>query len=44
MASKNDIFKFIEQNDVKFIRLQFIDIFGRLKNIAITDQQVEKSP
>ena len=43
MASKNDILKFIEQNDVKFIRLQFIDIFGRLKNIAITDQQVEKA-
>ncbi|MHB8062700.1 MAG: type I glutamate--ammonia ligase [Ruminiclostridium sp.] len=43
MASKNDILKFIEQNDVKFIRLQFIDMFGRLKNIAITDQQVEKA-
>jgi glutamine synthetase len=43
MASKNDIIKFIDQNDVKFIRLQFIDMFGRLKNIAITDQQVEKA-
>ncbi len=43
MASKNDILKFIEQNDVKFIRLQFIDILGRLKNIAITEQQVEKA-
>ncbi len=43
MASKNDILKFIELNDVKFIRLQFIDIFGRLKNIAITDQQVQKA-
>jgi glutamine synthetase len=43
LPSKNDILKFIEQNDVKFIRLQFIDILGRLKNIAITDQQVERA-
>lgn len=43
MASKNDILKFIEQNDVKFIRLQFTDILGRLKNIAITEQQVERA-
>ncbi len=43
MASKNDILKFIELNDVKFIRLQFIDVFGRLKNVAITDQQIEKA-
>ncbi|PYG86659.1 glutamine synthetase [Ruminiclostridium sufflavum DSM 19573] len=43
MASKNDILKFIEQNDVKFVRLQFTDILGQLKNIAITEQQVEKA-
>ncbi len=43
MASKNDILKFIEQNDVKFVRLQFTDILGRLKNIAITEQQVERA-
>lgn len=43
MASKHDILKFIEQNDVKFVRLQFTDILGRLKNIAITEQQVERA-
>ncbi len=43
MATKNDLLKFIEQNDVKFIRLQFTDIFGRMKNIAITEQQLEKA-
>ena len=43
MASKNDILKFIEQNDVKFVRLQYTDILGRLKNIAITEQQVERA-
>lgn len=43
MASKNDVLKFIEQNDVKFIRLQFADIFGTMKNIAITELQIEKA-
>ncbi len=43
MASKNDLLKFVEQNDVKFIRLQFADIFGNMKNIAITDQQLERA-
>lgn len=43
MASKNDLLKFIEQNDVKFIRLQFTDMFGTMKNIAIADQQIERA-
>lgn len=43
LASKTDLLKFIQQNDVKFIRLQFSDIFGRMKNIAITEQQLEKA-
>lgn len=43
MASKNDVLKFIDQNDVKFIRLQFTDLFGKMKNIAITEQQLEKA-
>ncbi len=37
--SKEDCLKFVEENDVRFIRLQFTDIFGRMKNIAITDRQ-----
>lgn len=43
MASKSDVLKFIDQNDVKFIRLQFADVFGRMKNIAINEQQLEKA-
>lgn len=43
MASKSDVLKFIDQNDVKFIRLQFADMFGRMKNIAINEQQLEKA-
>ncbi|HEY5585106.1 MAG TPA: type I glutamate--ammonia ligase [Ruminiclostridium sp.] len=42
-CSKSDVLKFIDQNDVKFIRLQFTDILGQLKNIAITSQQLEKA-
>lgn len=41
--SKEDIFRLVEENGVKFIRLQFTDIFGALKNIAITDKQLEKA-
>ena len=42
-CSNNDILKFIELNDVKFIRLQFTDIFGRMKNIAINSKQLERA-
>lgn len=38
--SKEDCLKFVEENDVRFIRLQFTDIFGRMKNIAITNKQL----
>ena len=30
----NEVLSFIEENDVKFIRLAFTDLFGRLRNIA----------
>ena len=33
----------VEENGVKFIRLQFTDILGTLKNVAITDRQLEKA-
>ena len=35
--------RFIEENDVKFIRLQFCDLFGNLKNISITSSQLSKA-
>ncbi|WP_244833616.1 type I glutamate--ammonia ligase [Clostridium sp. BJN0001] len=41
--SKEDIVKMVKDNGVKFIRLQFTDIFGQLKNVAITDKQLEKA-
>jgi glutamine synthetase len=33
----------VEEEDVGFIRLQFTDIFGTMKNVAITSSQLEKA-
>lgn len=41
--SKADIMRLVEEEDVEFIRLQFTDIFGNLKNIAITASQLGKA-
>ena len=41
--TKEDIFRIVEEEDVEFIRLQFTDMFGMLKNIAITVAQLEKA-
>ncbi len=41
--TKEDIIKLVEEGDVEFIRMQFTDIFGRLKNVAITASQIEKA-
>lgn len=41
--TKQDIIRMIQDNDVEFIRLQFTDIFGTLKNVAITASQVERA-
>ncbi len=41
--TKEEIFELVKENNVKFIRLQFTDIFGVLKNVAITVDQLEKA-
>jgi len=41
--SKEDIIRLVHENGVEFIRMQFTDIFGQLKNVAITASQVEKA-
>lgn len=41
--SKEDILHIAEQEKVEFIRLQFTDIFGQLKNVAITRSQLDKA-
>ncbi len=41
--TKQDIIDIVEEENVEFIRLQFTDVFGMLKNIAITKNQLEKA-
>ena len=40
--TKQDIIRLVEEEDVEFIRLQFVDIFGTLKNMAVTTSQLDK--
>ncbi len=40
--TKDDIIRLVNEEDIEFIRLQFTDIFGMLKNVAVTKSQIEK--
>lgn len=40
---KKDVINLVEEEDVEFIRLQFTDMFGTMKNVAITASQLEKA-
>lgn len=40
--TKEEIYTIIEEEDVEFIRLQFTDIFGNLKNMAVTPSQLNR--
>ena len=37
---KEDIMTLVDDEDVEFIRLHFTDMFGSLKNVAITSSQL----
>ncbi len=41
--TSEDILQIVEEEDVEFIRLQFTDMFGVFKNVAITSSQLEKA-
>jgi glutamine synthetase len=41
--TKEDIRKLVKSEDIKFIRLQFVDILGSLKNVAITTDKLEQA-
>ena len=43
MYTKNTIMKLVEDEDVEFIRLQFTDIFGIMKNMAVTAGQLQNA-
>lgn len=40
--TKQDIINMVAEEDVEFIRMQFTDIEGNFKNVAITASQLEK--
>lgn len=41
--SKEEVLQYIEEEDVKFIRLAFCDVFGRQKNISIMPQELPRA-
>ncbi|MHB8790034.1 MAG: type I glutamate--ammonia ligase [Desulfobulbaceae bacterium] len=41
--TRDEILKIIEEKNVNFFRLQFVDIFGFMKNIAIPRSQISKA-
>ncbi len=41
--SKDDIRRMAKERDVKFISLQFTDIFGQLKNVALTIKSLDQA-
>ena len=42
-ATMSEVVQFIQENDVKFIRLAFCDIFGNQKNIAIMPTELARA-
>ncbi|MGM9521070.1 MAG: glutamine synthetase family protein [Oscillospiraceae bacterium] len=43
MYSYEDVMSYIEEENVKFIRLAFCDIFGRQKNVAIMPDELSRA-
>ncbi len=41
--TKKDILEMVEEEDIEFIRLQFTDLFGSMKNLAITSSHLKKA-
>ena len=39
--SKNEVIQFVNEEDVKFIRLAFCDVFGKQKNISIMSHELQ---
>ena len=41
--TRKEIMELVEDEDVGFIRLQFTDIYGTMKNMAVTVSQLKKA-
>ncbi len=41
--TEQEVLEYVQQEDVRFIRLAFVDVFGRQKNIAILPGELERA-
>ena len=41
--SKEEVIQYVREEDVKFIRLAFCDVFGKQKNISIMPQELSRA-
>ena len=41
--SKQEVMQYVQEEDVKFIRLSFCDVFGRQKNISIMPDELPRA-
>ena len=41
--SKEEVLQYVQEDDVKFIRLAFCDVFGKQKNISIMPQELPRA-
>ena len=41
--SKKEVIQYVYEEDVKFIRLAFCDVFGKQKNISIMPQELSRA-
>ncbi len=41
--SKEEVLEFVREEDVKFVRLAFCDVFGALKNIAVMSDELQRA-
>ena len=41
--SEKEVMQYVAEEDVKFIRLAFCDVFGRQKNIAIMPGELRRA-
>ena len=43
MYSQGEVLEFVKEEDVKFIKLAFSDVFGKQKNVSITDNELDRA-
>ena len=41
--TKEDIIRIVKEEHIQFVRMQFVDIFGQLKNVTVPASQIDKA-